>query len=84
MRIPCPFCGGRDAEEFAYLGDARLMDRPEEGPGWEHVFLRENPAGRHRELWRHEGGCGAWLVVERDVTTHEVFGAEQAERVRAG
>ncbi|MEO0362714.1 MAG: sarcosine oxidase subunit delta, partial [Pseudomonadota bacterium] len=33
-------------------------------------------------LWFHEGGCRAWLVVERDVTTHEVFGAELAEGAR--
>jgi len=74
----------RNAYRVIIGRDARLMDRPPEGPGWEQVFLRENPAGRHRELWRHEAGCGAWLVVERDVTTHEVFGAELAETIRAG
>ncbi len=83
MRIPCPFCGPRASEEFAYLGDAKMMDRPLDGPSWEAVFLRDNPPGRHRELWRHEGGCGAWLVLERDVTTHEIFGAELAERALA-
>ncbi|MEM8755490.1 MAG: sarcosine oxidase subunit delta [Pseudomonadota bacterium] len=82
MMIPCPCCGARMSNEFAYLGDAALMDRPVEGPDADFVYLRDNPAGRHRELWFHEGGCRAWLVVERDVTTHEVFGAELAEGAR--
>lgn len=84
MRIPCPFCGSRPSAEFACLGDARLMERPEAGPDADFVYIRDNPAGRHRELWRHEAGCGAWLVVERDTVTHEVFGVELAEAVRAG
>ena len=84
MRIPCPFCGPRMLEEFVYLGDAALMRRPAEGATCDYVFLRDNPSGRHRELWRHEGGCGAWLVVERDVTTHEIFGAALAEARDAG
>ena len=85
MRINCPCCGPRMVEEFTYFGDAAMMNRPEGGPDWEAVYLRDNPAGRHRELWYHEGGCRSWLVVERDVTTHEIFGVELAEEVkRAG
>ncbi|MFV0474514.1 MAG: sarcosine oxidase subunit delta [Pikeienuella sp.] len=75
MRLPCPFCGERMTDEFTYLGDAKLAERPAEGATWEHVFFRDNPTGRHRELWRHESGCGAWLTVERDVSTHEIFSA---------
>lgn len=85
MRIPCPCCGERMVEEFTYLGDRMLMDRPDEGVTTDFIYLRDNPAGRHSELWYHEQGCRSWLVVERDTTTHEIFGAQLAEEVkRAG
>ncbi|MEX2518979.1 MAG: sarcosine oxidase subunit delta [Paracoccaceae bacterium] len=80
MRINCPFCGQRVVEEYVYLGDAKLTRRPEGGSDHDHVYLRDNPTGRHRELWRHEGGCGAWLVVERDVTSHRIFSVMLADR----
>jgi len=31
-----------------------------------------------RELWQHEGGCGAWIVVTRNVVTHEILKTELA------
>lgn len=37
------------------------------------VYLRDNPAGRHTELWYHGGGCRSWLHVTRDTRSHEVF-----------
>lgn len=81
MRITCPLCGERDRREFYCQGAA--LDRPGEAATdaeWDaYVHLRENPAGLARELWQHEGGCGAWLVVERDTVTHEVHGAALAE-----
>lgn len=84
MRIPCPFCGPRGTEEFAYLGDATLR-RPsaEAGPeAWaDYVYLRDNPAGRHNELWHHAAGCHAWLVVQRDLRTHEILSAVPAHDV---
>ena len=80
MLIPCPHCGPRIHEEFAYLGDATVT-RPAVEHGvdanaafFDYVYLRENPAGRHRELWFHAAGCHAWLVVERDTRTHEIYG----------
>ena len=81
MRIPCPFCGERDAAEFTYEGDATVeypaLDAPAED--WlAAVYLRENPKGRHREMWRHVLGCRAFVIVERDTLTHEVFGAALA------
>lgn len=85
MRIPCPYCGERGSEEFAYRGSADAV-RPERGDGVEdaqawtgYVYLRDNPMGPHRELWHHASGCRAWLVVTRDTRTHEVISA-QAER----
>lgn len=78
MRIPCPICGERDRREFICRGHATLMHRPEtdDPQAWsDWLHLRDNPAGPTRELWYHEAGCGAWLVVDRNTVTHEVIGA---------
>jgi heterotetrameric sarcosine oxidase delta subunit len=79
MRIPCPFCGLRDLSEFAYLGDASLK-RPDAGDAFhDYVYLRDNPAGPHREYWQHVFGCRSWLVVTRDTRTHDILAAMFAE-----
>ena len=89
MRIPCPYCGLRDHDEFVYYGDAALLRRPdpaapEAGQAFfEYVYIRVNPAGPHRELWFHQGGCHDWLVVTRDTRTHAISGAEPARRAAA-
>ncbi|MEE3317830.1 MAG: sarcosine oxidase subunit delta [Pseudomonadota bacterium] len=86
MLIPHPLLGLRDASEFTYLGDASLMKRPDgmadgaEAAFCEYVFLRDNPAGVHRELWFHEHGDRSWLIVTRNTLTHEVLGAELAHK----
>jgi sarcosine oxidase subunit delta len=83
MRIPCPYCGDRDAHEFAYLGDAAVK-RPDPGaPGaaeafFDYVYVRDNPAGPHRELWYHAAGCHSWIVVTCDTRTHAISGAALA------
>jgi methylglutamate dehydrogenase subunit B len=65
--------------EFTYLGDATL-DRPDPQASDAvdrfnaYVYMRDNAAGAHRELWYHGAGCQAWLAVERDTRTH-VIGA---------
>jgi sarcosine oxidase subunit delta len=85
MRIPCPHCGERDLQEFSYLGDAAAV-RPE-GPDasafamHDYVYLRDNPAGPHRELWYHAAGCHTWLVVARDTRTHAIAGVVPAREV---
>lgn len=86
MRIICPFCGERDLTEFSYLGDAAYQrPSPEtadiEQAFYEAVYLRENPAGQHVELWYHASGCRSWLRVWRDTVTHEIFGAQLAREV---
>ncbi len=84
MIITHPILGPRDASEFTYLGDASLIDRPDgmnEGAAeafLDYVYLRDNPAGEHRELWYHEQGDRSWLVVTRDTVTHEVTKVELA------
>lgn len=87
MLIPHPLLGLRDAQEFTYLGDASLLNRPDgmaEGAAkafYDYVYLRDNPAGVHRELWFHEQGDRSWLVVTRNTLTHEILGAELARDV---
>jgi heterotetrameric sarcosine oxidase delta subunit len=83
MRLPCPYCGSRDVSEFAYLGDAKAKRPDPDGEGaeaafYEYAYLRDNPAGPHREFWYHAQGCRSWLVVERDTRTHEVLSARLA------
>ena len=85
MRITCPHCGDRDRREFYYRGAAVDIDRPAPDAGieaWDSfVYLRDNPAGPTHELWYHEGGCGAWIVVTRDTATHEMMGSRLASEV---
>lgn len=75
MRIHCPFCGSRGHDEFVYHGDAAPRRPAGDAPDaafHDYVYLRDNPAGMHRELWFHAAGCHGWLVVERDTRTHEI------------
>lgn len=89
MLIPHPLLGLRDSQEFTYLGDASLMNRPDPGAETaeadfcDYVFLRDNPAGVHRELWFHEQGDRSWLIVTRNTLTHEILGAELARDLPA-
>ncbi|KIN73176.1 sarcosine oxidase subunit delta [Sulfitobacter guttiformis] len=82
MRIVCPLCGARDRREFYYRGAALLRPSVDAEPdAWDaYVHLRENPAGRTRDLWQHDAGCRAWLVVTRDTVTHEIYGVELAAK----
>ncbi len=76
MRITCPHCGERDRREFYYVGDALAINRPAPDAGaqaWnDYVHNRDNPAGVTRDLWYHESGCSAWIVVTRNTITHEI------------
>lgn len=87
MRIECPFCGERDVSEFTYLGDADFCRPPADAEGladrfYEAVYLRDNPAGPHRELWYHAGGCLSWLQVTRNTRTHEILAVQLATETR--
>ena len=84
MRINCPICGDRDRREFYYLGASDYLNRPAEGDLdaiHKYLHIREHSAGVTKDLWHHEAGCSSWLVVERNVTTHEVLGVELASEV---
>ena len=89
MRIKCPYCGERDAAEFAYFGAADLK-RPDPGAPeaanafYDYVYLRDNPAGPHAELWYHAGGCRSWLRVVRDTRTHVISSVQLAKGQGSG
>lgn len=83
MRIPCPYCGERDSQEFSFLGQAGLK-RPDPHASnaqmefYDYVHIRKNPAGPNKELWLHANGCRSWIIVERNTLTHEILGADYA------
>ncbi len=86
MIIHHPILGPRDAQEFVYLGDASLIDRPDSMTAGveefhDYLYQRTNPAGEHQELWYHEQGDRSWLVVTRNTVTHEITKVELARDV---
>jgi sarcosine oxidase subunit delta len=86
MRIPCPFCGERGVHEFTYLGDATVTRPVPSTPDaerqfFEFVYLRDNPAGPHEELWYHSQGCRSWVRVARDTRTHRIESAALVREV---
>ena len=84
MIIDHPLLGPRDASEFIYLGDASLLNSPKwyeeksEDNFYKYLYLRENVAGMHKELWFHQQGDRSWLVISRNTVTHEIFKVELA------
>ena len=86
MIINHPLLGPRDAQEFVYLGDASLINLPDGMTAslqemHDYAYLRDNPAGEHRELWYHEQGDRSWLVVTRNTLSHEILAVELARDV---
>jgi methylglutamate dehydrogenase subunit B len=82
MRIPCPYCGERDAEEFSIQGEVAGR-RPEGGDMaafHAYVHLRANEYGPTREYWYHANGCRRWLIVARDTRDHSILGVELVQR----
>ncbi|HVZ04363.1 sarcosine oxidase subunit delta [Hyphomicrobium sp.] len=86
MRISCPYCGERAVDEFTYLGDASVT-RPDPASEdaadsfYTYAYERRNVAGPTQELWYHQAGCHAWLVVTRDTRTHEISDVKSAQDV---
>lgn len=77
LRIPCPYCGTRDQDEFRYGGEAPIIrpENPDQASDqqWaEYLFYRENVKGPHLERWLHTFGCRQWFLIERDTLTHEI------------
>jgi len=73
--LPCPYCGPRPVDEFAYFGE--VTRRPQIAPTLQeltdYVYFRDNVAGPQREWWQHRAGCGEWFLAERDTRTNEVL-----------
>jgi len=83
MRINHPLLGPRDSREFVIMGDASLVNRPEDASiedMHDHLHLRDNVAGEHRELWYHEQGDRSWLIVTRNTLTHDITSVELAKK----
>ncbi len=83
--LPCPNCGPRDVNEFAYQGEITV--RPS-GPATQrdlasYLYFRRNVAGVQREWWNHRMGCQAWFQAERDTRTNEVLLTELPRPVAA-
>ena len=78
LEIKCPYCGERSQNEFSYGGDATVK-RPELNSEisdleWDSfVYYRNNPRGKHLELWHHTSGCRRWFKVYRNTATHEII-----------
>ncbi len=83
MRITCPICGERDRREFYYQGAAIAAQRPQpeaDAATWDaYLHLRDNPAGVTRDLWYHQDGCSAWIIVTRNTVSHDILATELAQ-----
>ncbi|MBO0774795.1 MAG: sarcosine oxidase subunit delta [Actinobacteria bacterium] len=72
--LPCPWCGPRDAAEFAHLGET--PPRPDPGTAtpeqWRgYLYLRANSRGWVVETWYHRMGCRKFVQVQRHTETNE-------------
>lgn len=65
MLIPCPHCGPRSVEEFAF----RHTLAPAGADAVGAVYLRDNTPDISREYWQHVRGCRAWFVLVRNPST---------------
>lgn len=80
LRIPCPYCGIRDQDEFQCGGEATVQrpaepDRASDADWAGYLFYRDNVKGPHLERWFHLYGCRQWFLVERDTATHAIAGS---------
>jgi heterotetrameric sarcosine oxidase delta subunit len=72
--------------EFTYLGAAACTCPDPNAPQaetafYEAVYLRDNPAGPHEELWYHASGCRSWLRLTRNTRTHEILSVALVRQV---
>ena len=87
LLIPCPYCGPRNASEFAYRGEPRRRPdtagaRPDE---WrDYLYGHTNRAGWVLEGWYHRAGCRRFIRVERHTVTNEIRWSGPAQASPAG
>jgi sarcosine oxidase subunit delta len=76
LRIPCPWCGIRDEDEFRFGGQSHVA-RPGPDTGdaaWaQYLFTRDNPEDVQFERWLHAFGCGQWFNIARHTVTHDIL-----------
>jgi heterotetrameric sarcosine oxidase delta subunit len=75
FRIPCPWCGLRDAAEFRHLGEVSQPPDPRTASAaqWRsHLYDKRNVAGWTTESWFHRAGCRSVITVERNTMTNAV------------
>jgi heterotetrameric sarcosine oxidase delta subunit len=82
LRIPCPYCGARDQDEFRFGGENREQrptspDHLNDEEWADYLFYRDNTKGLHQEFWVHLYGCRQWFNVKRDTYTHEIIGSSR-------
>jgi heterotetrameric sarcosine oxidase delta subunit len=80
--LPCPWCGPREATEFAHVGE--VSTRPDPGSAtpaqWRgYLYLRANPCGWTTETWYHRMGCRRFITVQRHTETNEVRQARASQ-----
>jgi heterotetrameric sarcosine oxidase delta subunit len=73
--LPCPWCGPRNGQEFAHLGE--VTARPDVATAtradWRaYLYLRANRCGWVRETWYHRAGCRRYFTLERHTLTNAV------------
>ncbi|KUR79904.1 sarcosine oxidase subunit delta [Novosphingobium sp. Fuku2-ISO-50] len=78
LLIPCPHCGPRIQEEFAYERSADSVVRLDDAPdvAMTALFSRANLRGEEAEIWVHAQGCGQWLRLTRDRMSHAIRSVE--------
>ncbi len=75
IELPCPWCGPRDAGEFAHAGEAVTRPDPRTATReqWRgYLYLRANSLGWVSETWYHRMGCRRYVRLERHTGTNEV------------
>ena len=72
--LPCPWCGPRDASEFAHADETPSRPDPRTATPAEwrgYLYLRANTRGWVVESWYHRMGCRKFITVERHTETNE-------------
>jgi len=73
--IPCPWCGPRNSNEFAYGHERKLRPNPgttSQAEWRAYLYDKRNPAGWTSETWYHRAGCRKFLLVERHTVTNQI------------
>ena len=81
ITLPCPWCGPRNSQEFAYGGETAARPDPEttSPETWRrYLYEHTNPCGWVDENWYHRAGCRRYLKVRRHTLTNEVAATEPA------